>query len=111
VFGQDRCFVSFCVNASAVENEKWKMSTTSKNEILDIRDYFSPLSVLKVRSLLNNLKDGQMLEVWSNDSETKDVLERIIRNSNDELVGIKKQSEYEKIYIRRRKNRTTFGPV
>ena len=87
------------------------MPTTSENQILDIRDYFSPLSVLKVRSLLNNLKDGQMLEVWSNDSETKDVLERIIRNSNDELVRIEKGSEYEKIYIRRCKNRITSAPV
>lgn len=87
------------------------MATTLKNQILDIRDYFSPLSVLKVRSLLNNFKDGQMLEIWSNDSETKDVLERIIRNSNDEFVGIEKQSKYEKIYIRRRKKRTTSAPV
>ena len=109
--GQSRCFVSFWVNASAVKNKKPEMATTLKNQILDIRDYFSPLSVLKVRCLLNNLKDGQMLEIWSNDSETKDVLERIIRNSNDELVGIEKQSEYEKIYIRRRKKRTTSAPV
>ena len=109
--GQSRCFVSFWVNASAVKNKKPEMATTLKNQILDIRDYFSPLSVLKVRSLLNNLKDGQMLEIWSNDSETKDVLERIIRNSNDEWVGIEKQSEYEKIYIRRRKKRTTSAPV
>ena len=99
------------MNASAVKNKKPEMATTLKNQILDIRDYFSPLSVLKVRCLLNNLKDGQMLEIWSNDSETKDVLERIIRNSNDEWVGIEKQSEYEKIYVRRRKKRTTSAPV
>ena len=52
-----------------------------------------------------------MLEVWSNDSETKDVLERIIRNSNDELVGIEKEGEYEKIYIRRCKDRTDSVPI
>jgi len=52
-----------------------------------------------------------MLEVWSNDSETKDVLEVIMRNSNDELVGIITQSEYEKIYIRRRKNIASSAPV
>jgi len=52
-----------------------------------------------------------MLEVWSNDSETKDVLERIIRNSNDRLVGTERESEYEKIYIRRCKDRATSGPV
>jgi TusA-related sulfurtransferase len=80
------------------------MLATSENQVLDIRDYFSPLSVLKVRRLLNNLNDGQMLEVWSNDPETADVLKRIIRNSNDELVGIEKGSEYETIYIRRCKN-------
>ena len=80
------------------------MLATSENQVLDIRDYFSPLSVLKVRRLLNNLNDGQMLEVWSNDPETADVLKRIIRNSNDELVGIEKGNEYETIYIRRCKN-------
>ena len=87
------------------------MIAPSKNQILDIRNYFSPLSVLKVRCLLNTLNEGQMLEVWSNDSETKDVLERIIKNSNDELVGINTQSEYEKIYIRRRKKRTPSAVV
>jgi len=77
------------------------MSKSPENQVLDIRDYFSPLSVLKVRSRLNNLKDGQMLEVWTNDIETKDDLERIIANSQDQLIGIEKDSEIEKIYIRR----------
>ena len=87
------------------------MAATSESQVLDIRHYFSPLSVLKVRCLLNNLHDGQILEVWSNDSETRDVLEQIIRNSNDQLVGIEQGSEYEKIYIRRCKNRITSAPV
>ena len=81
------------------------MQAVSKTQILDVRDYFSPLSVLKVRFLLNNLEDGQMLEVWSNDLETNDLLERIIGNSNDEWVGIEKKGEYEKITIRRCKDR------
>ena len=46
-----------------------------------------------------------MLEVWSNDLETNDLLERIIGNSNDEWVGIEKKGEYEKITIRRCKDR------
>ena len=77
------------------------MSVTFKNQTLDIRDYPSPISVLKVRSLLNNMKDGQILEVWSNDFETKMVLNQVIKNSNDELLGIEKEDEYEKIYIKR----------
>lgn len=68
---------------------------------MDIRDYPSPISVLKVRSLLNNMKDGQILEVWSNDFETKVALKQIINNSNDELLGIEKEDEYEKIYIKK----------
>ena len=109
--GQGRGFLYFFVHASIVKNEKRKMSATSENQILDMRHYFSPLSVLKVRSLLNNLKDGQMLEVWSNDFETKDILERIIGKSNDEWVGVEKVGEYEKIYIRRCKHETTSVPV
>lgn len=89
---------------------KTEMSASAKHQTLDIRDYFSPLSVLKVRSLLNKLKDGQMLEVWSNDFETKEILERIIENSNDEWVGIDREGEYEKIYIRRRKDSSRPDP-
>lgn len=77
------------------------MSVTFENKTLDIRDYTSPLSVLKVRSLLNNMKNGQILEVWSNDFETKVVLKQIIKNSNDELIVIEKEGEYEKIYIKK----------
>jgi len=39
--------------------------------------------------------------VWSNDSETKVVLEQIIKNSTDVLLGFEKMDEYEKIYIKR----------
>lgn len=77
------------------------MSVTIANQTLDIRDYVSPLSVLKVQSALKNMKEHQILEVWSNDLETKLVLEQIIENSNDELVGIETEDEYEKIYIKR----------
>lgn len=84
-----------------VNNEKKKMSVTFEDQTLDIRDYHSPLSVLKVKSRLNNMKDGQILQVWSNDFETKVVLKQIINNSNDELLGIEKEDEYEKIYIKR----------
>ena len=74
---------------------------TVSNQKLDIRDYVSPLSVLKVQSVLNNMKANQTLEVWLIDSETKLVLEQIIKNSNNELVGIEKEGEYEKIYIKK----------
>ena len=47
------------------------------------------------------MKDGQILEVWSNDFETKMILNQVIKNSNDELLGIEKEDEYEKIYIKR----------
>ena len=80
------------------------MNEECQNQTLDIRDCLSPLAVLKVRSLLNNMKDGQILEVWSNDFETRVVLEQVIKNSNDELLSIEKQREYEKIYIKRHTN-------
>ncbi len=77
------------------------MSLSCENQTLDIRDYISPLSVLKVKSVLNKMKHGQILEVWSNDSETKILLEQIIKNSSDVLLGFEKMDEYEKIYIKR----------
>lgn len=77
------------------------MSLRCENQTLDIRGYLSPLSVLKVKSVLNKMKHGQILEVWSNDSETKVVLEQIIKNSTDVLLGFEKMDEYEKIYIKR----------
>lgn len=79
-----------------------KMIEECQNRTLDIRDYLSPLAILKVRSLLKNMEDGQILEVWSNDFETEAVLEQVIKNShNNELLRIVKDSEYEKIYIKK----------
>jgi TusA-related sulfurtransferase len=76
-------------------------SVTPKTQALDIRNDPSPLSILKVRSALNNMKEGHVLEVWSNDLETRVALDQIIDRSNDEFLGIEKESEYEKIYIKR----------
>ena len=78
------------------------MSETLKNQTLDIRNYRSPLSVLKVKSLLNEMKDGQILEVLSNDFETLVVLGQIIENSSDELIGVEQKDEHKKISIKRR---------
>jgi len=76
-------------------------SGTPKTHALDIRNDPSPLSILKVRSALNNMKEGHVLEVWSNDLETRVALDQIIDRSDDEFLGIEKESEYEKIYIKR----------
>ena len=78
------------------------MSETLKNQTLDIRNYLSPLSVLKIKSRLNEMKDGQILEVLSNDFETSVVLGQIIENSSDELIGVEQKDEYKKISIKRR---------
>ena len=78
------------------------MSETLKNQTLDIRNYLSPLSVLKIKSRLNEMKDGQILEVLSNDFETLVVLGQIIENSSDELIGVEQKDEYKKISIKRR---------
>jgi TusA-related sulfurtransferase len=102
-FGRRLTFVGmrFWLNAPTLTNEPWEMSLRCENQTLDIRGYLSPLSVLKVKSVLNKMKHGQILEVWSNDSETKVVLEQIIKNSTDVLLGFEKMDEYEKIYIKR----------
>jgi TusA-related sulfurtransferase len=89
------------LNNGKNEGEKVDMSVKMADQTLDIRDYLNPLSILKVQSVLNKMRDGQILEVWSNDVETKVVLVQIVDNSNNELVTIEKQGEYEKIYIKR----------
>ncbi len=77
------------------------MSIILGKQKLDIRDYLSPLSILKVKSVLNNMKEGQILEVWTNDNETEVVLEQIIKNSNDQWLGLEKKREYEKVSIKK----------
>jgi TusA-related sulfurtransferase len=81
--------------------ENRNMSIILGNQKLDIRDYVCPLSILKVLSMLNKMNDGQVLEVWSNDLETKVVLEQIIDKSNHEFLGIKNEEEDERIYVKR----------
>ena len=68
---------------------------------LDVRNYFCPLSILKIRSVLDCMRIGEILEVWSNDLETKEDLEQIIKSSNDELLRIENQEGYDKFFIKR----------
>ena len=77
------------------------MAPSLGTQRIDVRDYFSPLSILKVNSVLKTMKDGQILEVWSNDVETQMILKQIIQNSEDELVRIEKEEGFGKMYIKR----------
>ena len=69
--------------------------------LLDVRNYICPLSILKIRSMLDCMSIGETLEVWSNDLETKEDLQQIIKNSNDELLRIENQEGYDKFFIQR----------
>jgi len=74
---------------------------SSNQHCLDIRGYFTPLSVLKVQLRLDGMASGEVLEVWLNDFDTEEDLKEILRVSANELVSVESQGEFDKIYIKR----------
>lgn len=69
--------------------------------LLDLKGVVSPLDLLKCKSFLNSLKEGDQLEVLVEDEDVAKNLITIIQRSDDELL-FKKQTP-EAIWIGIRK--------
>jgi tRNA 2-thiouridine synthesizing protein A len=87
----------FLRNAAVEEREK-KMKT---ERILDARGCSCPWCCLKAMSLLKLLKPGQILEVLGTDPLTLKDLPHILEQSGDQLIGIDKQPDFFRMFLRR----------
>lgn len=71
------------------------------DRVLDARGWSCAWCSLKVMSMLKLLKPGQVLEVLGTDPDTLKDLPHILEQSEDQLIGIDKQPEFFRLYLRR----------
>jgi TusA-related sulfurtransferase len=84
------------------------MKSTCK---LDLIHIISPLCLLKCKSELNRLNSGEVLEIWLQDYEVVENIEKIISLSNDRIIGADKANDRFCLYIEKQKPPTPLGAL
>ena len=68
---------------------------------LDLRGVIIPLTLLKVTQAFRDMKQGETLEILSGDPETRKEIFQVLNASNFQLIGIKEESEFYCIQLRK----------
>jgi len=71
------------------------------DRVLDARGWGCPWCCLKAMSMLRALESGQILEVLGTDPLTLEDLPRILERTNNQLIGVERQPDYFRLYLRR----------
>lgn len=79
------------------------MNFPKADEVLDLRGLTCPEPVLKTKKAVDQLRIGQVIEVWGTDPGTKSDLPAWARRVGHEFLGYKEEAEYVKYYVRKSK--------
>jgi len=71
------------------------------DRVLDARGWSCPWCCLKAMSMLRTLESGQVLKVLGTDPLVLDDLPRILERTDSQLIGVKEQPDYFRLYLRR----------
>ena len=68
---------------------------------LDLSDLLAPITFLKVQAALSAMNEGQLLEVFCTDEETRGDLSDIVKNSGHRIVSSNKKGSGFRFLIRK----------
>ena len=71
------------------------------DRVLDARGWSCTWCCLKAMSMLRTLESGQVVEVLGTDPLALDDLPRILERTGNQLIGVEKQPDYFRLYLRR----------
>ncbi|MFP4086274.1 MAG: sulfurtransferase TusA family protein [Desulfobacteraceae bacterium] len=71
------------------------------NRLLDVRGWRCPWVLLKAKSLLKQMKPGEILEVLSTDPEVGENFRAVLKTGGDRIVWIERVSGYFRLFIQR----------
>jgi tRNA 2-thiouridine synthesizing protein A len=71
------------------------------DRVLDLRGWSCPWCIVKTRSWLSRMKQGQILELLGTDPEALKNLPSILKNGNDRIIEIQEYPDYHRLLIRR----------
>jgi len=79
------------------------LSTIQASKIADARGVACPGPLLEAKKAIGSVKVGEILEVWSGDSNTKNDLPRWAAKVGHEYLGYLPAAGYERLFLRRKK--------
>jgi tRNA 2-thiouridine synthesizing protein A len=71
-------------------------------KVVDARAMFCPGPLLEAKKGITGVKVGEILEVWTSDSNTKLDMPRWCEEIGHEFMGVLQGEGYERLFIRRR---------
>ncbi len=77
------------------------MSETTADKVLDCKGLNCPMPVLKTKKALDDIKQGQVLEVISTDPGAKSDIPALLKRLGHELVKLDEQGEAITFYIKK----------
>lgn len=79
------------------------LNTIQANKVVDARAMACPGPLLEAKKSIGAVKIGEVLEIWSGDTNTKADMPRWCEKVGHEFLGVVEAAGYERLFIRRKK--------
>jgi tRNA 2-thiouridine synthesizing protein A len=79
------------------------LTTLKAAKVVDARAMSCPGPLLEAKKGIATVKVGEILEIWSGDSNTKNDMPRWCEKVGHEFLGVLAGEGYERLFIRRMK--------
>ena len=79
------------------------LNTIQAAKIADARGVACPGPLLEAKKAIGSIKVGEVVEIWSGDSNTKNDLPRWAEKVGHEYLGYLPADGYERLFLRRKK--------
>lgn len=78
------------------------LTSIKADEVLDLKGLSCPMPILKTKKALQNLKSGQILEVWGTDPGTKNEMPKMCEKEGHEFLGMIDEPGYTRYFIKKK---------
>ena len=79
------------------------LTSIAASKVVDARAMSCPGPLLEAKKAIGSVKVGEVLEIWSGDSNTKNDMPRWCEKVGHEFLGVLQGDGYERLLIRRMK--------
>ncbi len=79
------------------------LNTIQAAKVVDARGSACPGPLLEAKKGIGAVKVGEVLEVWSGTSDTRNNLSRWCKKIGHEFLGFIEEGGYDRLFIRRKK--------
>lgn len=79
------------------------LTTIESNRVVDCRGCACPGPLLEAKKGIGTIPVGQILEIWSGDSNTKNDIPRWCQKVGHDFLGVLDGDGYDRLFIKRMK--------